>query len=68
MISHTFGMTLLIPISFMILIPKRQNLQIVFSIPGATPTDYYIQISWSDKTTIKQEPSFWNRSSGWLSK
>jgi len=38
------------------------------SIPGATPTDYYIQISWSDKTTIKQKPSFWNRSSGWLSK
>lgn len=38
------------------------------SIPGATPADYYIQISWSDKTTIKQKPNFWNRSSGWLSK
>lgn len=38
------------------------------SIPGAVPTDYYIQIRWNDKTTIMQNPSFWNRSSGWLSK
>lgn len=38
------------------------------SIPGANPTDYYLQISWYDKTTIRQNPSFWNRSGGWLSK
>lgn len=38
------------------------------SIPGANPTDYRIQINWSDKTVIKANPNWFNLSRGWLSK
>jgi len=41
--------------------------QIAQNIPFANPADYYIQISWSDKTVIRPNPGrFFNRNSGWL--
>ena len=36
-------------------------------IPFAHPTDYYISISWTDKTVIKAKPGWFNWNSGWLS-
>ena len=35
-------------------------------IPLADPTDYYISISWDDKTVIKNNPGWFNWNSGWL--
>jgi len=35
-------------------------------IPFADPTDYYISISWDDKTVIKSKPGWFNWNSGWL--
>lgn len=40
--------------------------QFAKSIPGANPTDYKLSISWSDTTIIKADPTWLNRSSGWL--
>lgn len=42
--------------------------QFAKSIPGATPTDYKLSISWSDTTVIKAKPGLLNWNSGWLSK
>lgn len=36
------------------------------SIPGANPTDYNFQLSWHDKTIIRNNPNFFFRNSGWL--
>lgn len=39
------------------------------SIPGANPTDYYIRISWNDKSIIRNNSGKWiNKNKGWLSK
>ncbi len=36
------------------------------SIPFANPTDYTIRITWSDKTVIKANPTWYNWNTGWL--
>ncbi|MBQ9940281.1 MAG: hypothetical protein IJO74_01935, partial [Clostridia bacterium] len=36
------------------------------SIPLANPTDYTIRITWSDKTVIKANPTWYNWNKGWL--
>lgn len=36
------------------------------SIPFATPMDYIIRITWSDKTVIKAKPTWYNWNTGWL--
>ncbi|MFZ2257997.1 MAG: hypothetical protein WAV55_07650 [Clostridiaceae bacterium] len=44
----------------------KLKVALAMKIPFAKPTNFYIKISWWDKTIIKAKQSFFNWNTGWL--